>query len=164
MEEAQPLCARCASLGRTCCQNSQIFITSGDIRRITRETGLADGFAEYAVPADPGYLANTETDPVWSRIFGRDGSRRILSRQPGGDCVFLSPAGCRLAMEVRPLICRLYPYDYNDAAIKGVNGHQCPPPERDAPALLLALLSMNRDQAEAWRQTLYREIREEFPD
>ncbi|MDR0362736.1 MAG: hypothetical protein LBJ46_08665 [Planctomycetota bacterium] len=87
---------------------------------------------------------------------------RALARFKGGTCVFLAEDGCRLDEETRPLICRLYPLEYDDRCIKGVSPGLCSSPERDNPVLLLARLGMNRDQAESWRKTLYREIAEEF--
>ncbi|MDR1535960.1 MAG: YkgJ family cysteine cluster protein [Planctomycetota bacterium] len=159
----QSLCARCADLGLTCCQRSQIFLTLGDIRRIRKATGLDSGFFRRATPSQPEYLADPEVDPLWNRIFGLDGDRRILASQSSGDCFFLGCAGCRLSLPIRPLVCRLYPYEYNPSGITGVSGQYCPSPERDAPALLLALLAMNREAAETWRRILYLEIQEEFP-
>ena len=164
MVEFPSLCARCASRGETCCRNSQVFLTLGDVRRIGRAAGSAAVFFEEAPAIDPAYRAGDEIDPVWNRIFDREGRRRILVFRPESGCFFLSAGGCRLPPEIRPLVCRLYPYDYNHVAIKGVYGHRCPEPERNSPALILALLSMNRETAECWRQTLYAEIREEFPD
>ncbi|MDR2392001.1 MAG: YkgJ family cysteine cluster protein [Planctomycetota bacterium] len=158
------LCARCAGLGETCCQNSQVFLTVGDVRRIARAINAASGFFEEVAAADPNYLTGDGIDPVWNRIFDRKGYRRILAFQAEGKCFFLGTNGCRLSLEIRPLVCRLYPYDYNHIAIKGVYGHRCPEPERNSPALILACLSMNREKAESWRQKLYAEIREEFPD
>ena len=32
------LCVRCARLGTTCCQGTEIHVTRGDVRRITLET------------------------------------------------------------------------------------------------------------------------------
>lgn len=123
-----------------------------------------DDFHVRTVPSDPGYRDDFSLDPVWSRIFSASGERRVMASRPGGDCFFLTDCGCGLPLDARPLICRLYPYDYTCYAIKGVNGHRCPGPERDSPAFLLASLAMNRGQAEEWRRALYREIREEFPD
>ncbi|MDR3077862.1 MAG: YkgJ family cysteine cluster protein [Planctomycetota bacterium] len=160
--ESASLCLRCARLGKTCCQNSQIFLTLGDVKRIAQAVGAED-FHVFAAPSDPDYLVDSACDPVWSRIFSANGKRRILAAKPNGDCLFLGDRGCRLSLDARPLICRLYPYDYVDSTIKGVNGHLCPEPERGSPALLLASLAMNREQAEEWRAAIYREIREEFP-
>ena len=162
-EEGESLCSRCASAGVTCCQYTQIFLSLGDVARI-RAVLPGEDFWEYASPADDGYAEDFTYDPVWSRIFAPDGSRRVIRHRPdGGDCHFLTPKGCRLDGDVRPLVCRLYPFDYNAMAIKGVYGHVCPEPERYNAPLLLAMLGMNRDAAEGWRRLLYREIEEEFP-
>ena len=77
--------------------------------------------------------------------------------------MFLGEKGCRLKEDERPMVCRLYPFEYNEKTIKGVTPHHCPEPQRDNHALMLALLGMNRDRAEEWRHTLYQEILEEFP-
>lgn len=158
------VCARCAVKGNTCCQRTQVFITLGDIERVSAAVGDRD-FYEYAV-ADPESRGEGE-DPVWDRIFGSDGNRRILAHKGGkgrGDCLFLGERGCRLALTVRPLVCRLYPFEYDADTIKGVSAHHCPEPERNNQALMLALLGMNRDEAEEWRRMLYEEIEREFPE
>ncbi len=103
-------------------------------------------------------------DPAWGRVFGPDGRVRVIRRGEGRECVFLTPAGCSLSLATRPLVCRLYPFDYNETAIKGVYGPLCPEPERGNGPLLLALLAMGRDEAEGWRRALYEEIRREFPE
>ena len=157
------LCSRCAGLGRTCCQDTQVFVTLGDLRRLRAVAGEGE-FVEHALPVAKDYLRVFEYDAVWSRAFGPGGRRRVLAHLPGGDCRFLSPTGCRLPEAARPLVCRLYPFDYNEETIKGVHGHLCPHPEADNAPLLLALLAMNREKAEEWRKMLYREILEEFPD
>lgn len=161
--DSPSLCSRCAGLGRTCCQDTQIFVTLGDLRRLSAAAGDGE-FVEYAPPACEDYLCGIEYDAAWSRIFGPDGRRRVLAHLPGGDCRFLTRSGCSLPEPARPLVCRLYPFDYNEKTIKGVHGHLCPRPEAGNGPLLLALLAMNREKAEEWRKTLYREIREEFPE
>lgn len=154
----QSLCAHCAERGRTCCQDTQIFLSAGDLERI----GPREAFWEYAAPSEENYRPDFEHDAVWGRIFGADGRRRVLRHQGGGDCHFLTATGCRLPADVRPLVCRLYPFDYNHVAIKGTYGHLCPEPDNGP--LLLAMLGMNRDLAEGWRSLLYREIAQEFPE
>lgn len=153
------LCARCAASGRTCCQDTQVFLTGGDVARID-SVGEA-GFWERRRPAGENYAPDPAHDPLWGRIFADDGSRRVLRHGGAGDCHFLTDAGCRLPAAVRPLVCRLYPFDYNHDTIKGVHGHLCPEPG-NAP-LLLAMLGMNRNEAEGWRKQLYSEIGDEFP-
>lgn len=160
-DQEHPLCARCAAQGKTCCQNTEIFVTLGDVRRIAA-AGHGDDFTAIAPRA--ARVEDNAWDAAWSRLFAADGGRRILAHRPDGDCVFLDANGCRLPMGVRPLVCRLYPYDYNESTIKGVFGHLCPSPEGDNIPFLLAALEMNREAAEGWRKDLYREIREEFPE
>ncbi|MCC8167295.1 MAG: YkgJ family cysteine cluster protein, partial [Planctomycetes bacterium] len=99
-------------------------------------------------------------DAAWSETF-MEPVRIVLAHDGNGDCVFLGGDGCRLPPDIRPLVCRLYPFDYNEDCIKGVHAPLCPAPERDAPALLLAELAMNRNAAETWRRQLYVELRED---
>lgn len=162
MADELSLCARCAASGRTCCQDTQIFLSRGDVRRVSAETP-GEEFWEHAAPADENYEPDFTFDAVWGRIFGPDGRRRVLRHRNGGDCWFLTATGCRLSLEARPLVCRLYPFDYNETSIKGVYGHICPEPEQSNTPMLLALLAMNRCEAENWRRMLYAEIAEEFP-
>ncbi|MCD7897926.1 MAG: YkgJ family cysteine cluster protein [Planctomycetaceae bacterium] len=153
------LCRRCARTGPTCCQRTQVYVTGGDIARIAAATGLID-FHETVPPADPSGGGTLHLDAAWAGTFSEAGST-VLAHAGNGDCVVLVPDGCRLPLAVRPLVCRLYPFDYNEDCIKGVFAPLCPAPERDAPALLLAELAMNRSAAEAWRRRLYDELREE---
>lgn len=159
MADTPSFCRQCAERGPTCCQRAEIYVTPGDIERIAAAVGDRDFFVN-AVPAGDGRPRDAELDPAWSRIFRPDGSRRVLRRM-GGACLFLGDDGCRLAMDVRPLLCRLYPFDYNATALKGVHAHLCPRPERDNAPLLMALLCMNRDEAETWRRQFYEEMAEE---
>lgn len=151
------ICSRCSLSGRTCCQWTEIFLTKGDVERIAA-AGHND-FSEYKeIPKG----IDLSTDPVWALAFDENGSRRILLRDENGDCSFLRQDGCSLSMEARPLLCRLYPFEYDAEGIKGVTANMCPEPENGNAPLLLALLAMNRDEAEVWRAMFYQEIREEF--
>lgn len=158
LPDEENLCSRCARGGSTCCQNTRIFLTRGDMERITA-SGARDFHEHVHIP----WAGDAELDPAWRRTFRPDGLRRVLRHGTGGDCIFLGAEGCALDLATRPLLCRLYPFDYDDNAIKGVHGHRCPYPESANAPLLLALLGMNRDEAEAWRVQFYREIDAEFP-
>ncbi len=159
-EETDSLCARCAASGYTCCHNTRIILTHGDLARIAEVAG--EDFYEY-VNAGKAGKRELEEDPIWAGLFAEGRRLRVLRRQPDGrSCHFLAPNGCRLTLETRPLICRLYPYDYTHGSIKGVHAPYCPEPESDDPDLLLALLGMHRDTAEQWRIALYKEIGEEL--
>ncbi|HAN99118.1 MAG TPA: hypothetical protein DCQ98_17550 [Planctomycetaceae bacterium] len=154
------LCVRCARLGPTCCQSCQIYVGPGDAERISQYVGEpVEAFADFRYPDDPIYLTAHDDDPIWPRtVIREDGHRRVLNRRENGDCTFLGPTGCRLPLEVRPLVCRLYPYDYNQAGIKPRLASGCPvqllPPGRS----LLQELDMNLADAERWHRMLYDEI------
>ena len=156
------LCAQCAGSGRTCCQRTRIFLTAADAARIASATGKPpESFCDHEIPDETPDACLALLDPVWSGILISGDRRRIVAHRPNGDCCFLDADGCVLDSETRPLLCRLYPFDYNNKTIKGVYAHLCPEAiSRNIP-LLLALLGMNRDQAEAWRAALYREIASE---
>ncbi len=154
-----PLCRRCARTGPTCCQRTQVYVTRGDIARIAAATGRSD-FHETVPPVDPSASGTLHLDAAWAGTFTGAG-RTVLAHAVNGDCVFLADDGCRLPLIIRPLVCRLYPFDYNEDCIKGVFAPLCPAPERDAPAFLLAELAMNRNAAEEWRRQLYDELRDE---
>ena len=158
------LCVRCARHRKTCCQTCEVHATLGDVRRIAAHTGLHD-VTEFRAPADPAY-ADQDDDPAWGKyVFRRDGTRRILKKQANGDCLFLGPQGCRLPLEVRPLICRMYPFDYTEVGIKAGELAEGCPLELVRPELgLIGELGMNVDDARRWHQQLYQEIREEGED
>lgn len=148
-------CGHCALKGRTCCQGRAVFLTTGDMARI-------GAFAPDAVPFwERRRVVREASDELWSRIFDAEGAVRVLRLTAAGDCAFLGEKGCRLPMDVRPLVCRLYPYEYSESSLTGIHAHLCPWPERENAPLLLALLEMNRDLAEGWRKSLYEEIRDE---
>lgn len=158
------LCERCAGLTKTCCRQSDVYVTLGDIQRISGAVQPGD-FFEFRVSADPSYN-DQEDDPVWaSSIFRPDGSRRVVKHDSRGNCIFLGDAGCRLSIEIRPLICRLHPHLYNFKEIYSFISPECP----------VTLLETNErleeriqgfDQARAvlWHKMLYDEIGREVKD
>ena len=118
-------CAKCAQAGKTCCQQTEIYVTVADVKRIAASAARID-FFEFRPPADPEYFA-AEDDPPWQQhVFRLDGTRRVLKQQPSGDCIFLTPVGCLLSQEVRPLICRLYPLTYTAAGVQPETDGRCP--------------------------------------
>lgn len=141
-----------------CCQTPDIYVTLGDVRRIEDANGARD-FYEFRASADPRYL-DQDDDPAWREHVIRDGgSRRILKHQAGGDCFFLGPRGCVLPVEARPLVCRLYPFDYNEAEIHDELTPGCPVELLGAGQDLIQVLGMNREDARRWHRQLYDEIR-----
>jgi len=157
------LCVRCARQSLTCCQTSQIYVSPGDARRISAHLDQpVEQFAEFRYPDDPIYLTAHDDDPIWPLTVIRDDDhRRVLKRQENGDCSFLGDAGCRLPMETRPLVCRLYPYDYNEQGLKPTLASGCPIELLPAGRSLLEELEMNEQDARRWHRMLYEEIREE---
>ena len=151
------LCVRCARHMKTCCQTSEVYVTVGDLQRISEFTGLSD-FSEYRPADDPVYLEQDD-DPIWrDNVFRADGTRRVLQRQEGGDCTFLGEQGCVLPLETRPLICRIYPFDYTADGLRERLARGCPTELLAEGQTLLEALDIKRSDAERWHQQLYREI------
>jgi Fe-S-cluster containining protein len=158
MSNDEFICVRCARHRLTCCQISEVYATPGDVDRITAHTGR-DDFSEFRVPDDPYYL-DQDDDPAWrEHVFRPDSSRRVLKREANGNCTFLGPQGCTLPYETRPLVCRLYPYDYNEDGIRTELVEGCPlellPPGQG----LIEALDMRLEDARRWHRQLYAEIR-----
>jgi Fe-S-cluster containining protein len=152
-------CARCARVQKTCCQRTEILVTEGDRLRITVHTGRAD-FWERRPVLDASYVEDDPDDPEWRRATVEpDGRRAMLVKQENGDCTFLGSAGCILPEETRPLVCRLYPFDYTHAGIVGEDPAYCPTvlvdPTRRG---MVDVLGMRRADAERWRAQLYKEL------
>jgi len=157
MVDEEPLCMRCAQCRRTCCQLSEVYVTLGDVQRIAAHTHRSD-FHDYAIPDNPVYLPDDD-DPAWrDGVFRPDGTRRVLRRRPQGDCVFLGPGGCTLPMDVRPLLCRIYPYDFDEHGLRSELAPGCPLELLRPGEGLIEALYMNRTDAEAWHEQLYEEI------
>ncbi|MCL4191093.1 MAG: YkgJ family cysteine cluster protein [Thermoguttaceae bacterium] len=158
--DRESICVRCARQGKTCCQKCEIYVTIGDVGRIHDHIGK-EGFYEFRVPDDPAYL-DQKDDPLWQEsVFQPDGSRRVLRRLANGDCTFLGPCGCVLPLEVRPLVCRLYPYEYNQEGILAELSQNCPTHLLQIGQSLIEALDMNLEQASRWHGQLYRELQRE---
>jgi Fe-S-cluster containining protein len=152
------LCALCARTGKTCCQQTDILLTSGDLGRIEEHTGCTE-FFEFRPPRDPSSLGE-EGDPNWLAYTLRlDGTRRVLRQDPAGNCSFLTPAGCTLPVEVRPLICRLHPVTYTEVGLVGVSP-DCPSHLAPAGGDLLSSVGMDLVMARRWHRQLYDELRQ----
>ncbi len=153
------LCARCARHYSTCCQKTDIYVTLGDVRRIAVASSATD-FTEYRAAEDASYDQTLE-DPFWQHhVFRPDGTRRVLKQQANGDCHFLGAQGCTLALIERPLICRIYPFDYDVDGIKERPAGGCPVQLLRPGQRLLQVLGMDRAEAERYRAQLYAELPE----
>ncbi len=154
------LCVRCARHMKTCCQFSEIYVTKGDVQRITTHSGQTE-FHEYRKPNNPVY-ADQDDDPIWrDHVFRADGSRRVLKKQANGDCHFLGPQGCQLPLDVRPLVCRIYPFDYTADGIKTELSKGCPTELLRPGQGLLQALDMTLEQVIPWHKQLYEELKAE---
>lgn len=112
-------------------------------------------------PSDPVYLHHPD-DPIWlETVIQPDSTRRVLVRRDNGDCRYLSATGCILPATIRPLICRIYPYDYNENGLVERLASGCPVQLLRNDETLLDSLGMQREEAERWHKQLYIEIREE---
>ena len=159
----ETLCARCAKHGKTCCQGREIYLTPGDVRRIRAVTGNVL-FTEWMPTTEPAYL-DQDDDPVWRQhVFGSDGSRRILKRQANGDCIFLSSGGCRLALAVRPLLCRLHPFTYTGYRIDNEPDSDCPKHLLVSGESVFEAIHTSMELAQQWHRQLYEEISTDDPD
>jgi Fe-S-cluster containining protein len=85
----------------------------------------------------------------------------VLKQQPNGDCVFLGGRGCTLSLEARPLVCRLYPYDFTEQRILAEPARGCPVELLLPNQRLFEVLELNQRDAVRWHQQLYQEIRME---
>lgn len=157
MSAEDGLCAKCAKERITCCQQREIYITLGDVERISAYTDQVE-FIEFRVPTDPAYL-DQDDDPVWKEyVFRADNSRRVLKRDEKGNCTFLKKNGCELPEDIRPLVCRLYPFSYTSDGILLDLEHDCPVHLLQQGQTLIDALNMSFDKAQIWHQMLYQEI------
>jgi len=155
------LCSRCALLSKTCCRNSDIYLTTGDVRRIAGITSRKD-FFEFRTPSDPVYTDQAD-DPVWfTSVFRTDGSRRVMKQDKTGNCVFLEGSGCRLTMRARPLVCRLHPHLYNSKQIYASISADCPLSLMESDERIENLIQgFDWKKARLWHEMLYKEINQE---
>ena len=154
------LCTLCARLSKTCCVETDIFVTMGDVRRIFNFTMKLD-FYEFRGCSTEAYRDQSD-DPQWDhQVFRPDGTRRVLKRESSGRCLFLNAMGCALPLDVRPLICRLHPHLYNAKGFYPDLAPECPvhllPPGAH---LEETIQGFRQAEAENWHHLLYQEIME----
>lgn len=147
---------------KTCCQRAEILVTAGDRERIAAHSGRRDAWS-LRRPEDASYLEHDPDDPNWLRYTtDAQGRRWMLTRRQNGDCTFLGAQGCVLPLNVRPLVCRLYPFSYTERGLDDIDDGYCPTETllKDEPAgsTMLTVLDMNRVEAERWRAHLYAEL------
>jgi Fe-S-cluster containining protein len=132
----------------------QIYLTGEDIKRISNVIG-SSGFFRYEKPWS--WCERDEADPVWEKhVFGCS-RRRVVRRRVDGSCHFLGENGCVLDLEIRPLVCRLYPYEYRPDGIHGVHP-KCPVSRSETPETDFKTMGMRSDRVNAWHAAFYAEL------
>ena len=112
-----PVCARCPRvLGGSCCEVKEgeqlATLTRADVERIRAHTGLAARRFVGEEYLTEGEAADYEARRPLYRGYFRRAPVRWTLRTRAGACVFHSPErGCGLPGEVRPVACRLYPFE-----------------------------------------------------
>ena len=125
-------CSECSKLQPTCCEYTDICVTDGDIKRISDYSGGNDFYHLMPVSEEMkhyyGDYRNVEKglDIYYKYLFDEEGKRNILKRVENNRCFFLTPDGCSLPPTAKPIICRLYPYDWNDHKDIWIDPHYCP--------------------------------------
>jgi len=180
-----PVCARCPrALGRSCCEvapgEALATLTRADVARIAAHTGLgARRFVEEEGLDEEAAAAYEAGRPLFRGYFRKGPVRLTLQQRPqaggGSACVFHRPgAGCALSAQVRPIACRLYPFDvfadgswgvmpgrYGALAAAREGGGAClaveEGPETGELAALLAAFHTTREALEALGAELARE-------
>ncbi|MBX5483094.1 MAG: YkgJ family cysteine cluster protein [Myxococcaceae bacterium] len=111
------VCARCPKLlGASCCEvkpgEHLATLTRADVARIRDHLRrAAHTFVDEEVLSDAEVRDYEARRPLYRGYFRR-GPVRWTLRQHDGACVFHDRArGCVLPVEVRPLACRLYPFE-----------------------------------------------------
>lgn len=113
-----PPCARCPKvLGASCCEpgpeDRLTTLTHADVARIAAHTGRsARSFTEEEWLTAEETFAYETRRPIFAGYFRAAPRRLTLARGPRGACVLHHPErGCTLPSAVRPLACRLYPFE-----------------------------------------------------
>jgi len=157
------LCEQCKKLDKTCCQlgSGVVLITDGDIKRISSFTKDVY-FWKFEEPKD--YLLNrikSSYDPKMRfYALSNDFKVQTLKHKENGDCIFLSISGCALPMEIRPLHCRIHPYEFVEEQVVGITFAHCPVHLLEKRGDLPDELNIRYDDAEKWVKMFYGELRE----
>lgn len=149
-------CAVCASLGKACCKGYQIYLTPGDVSRISDYLNSSDFYT-----VEPPVLSDIEPDydPLWlPMIMSEDRQVRVLKRGADKQCSLATDKGCQLPLDRRPLVCRLFPYYYLEDGILGIDA-ACPISNDCNWRTVLNRMDMDEVKAKSWVDLLYKEIR-----
>jgi uncharacterized protein len=159
-------CEICARKQITCCEREHIEVplTAGDIRRIAGFTGRNDFYNLLPIREE---LKKVYENPqnvrpggeIYVRhLFDAEGRRNVLAKRDSHSCLFLSADGCELPPDVRPLACRLYPYDWNDDAEIWIDAGYCPHGHFADEEELKSSICLPEAEARRLVELFYREI------
>jgi Fe-S-cluster containining protein len=85
----------------------------GEIQRIAEFTGKDPSYFIDNSPLTQNqlefYTGNTVEDPLWAQLFSTWTKPTGLK----GRCNFLKREGCSLPYHIKPLLCQIYPLDFN---------------------------------------------------
>ena len=136
-------------------------MTEKDIERITAYTGSNDF---WLLEAPREYLENrirSSFDPNLRKyVLSENGKVYTLRHAENGSCMFLKEKGCELPMEIRPLYCRIHPYDFVEDEVTGITFVDCPVNLLDRPGDLPDMINIKYDDAKRWVKMFYNELRE----
>jgi Fe-S-cluster containining protein len=174
-----PVCARCpAALGGSCCEVKEdeqlATLTRADVERIAGHTRLASRrFVTEEYLSEEEAADYEARRPLYRGYFHRGPVRLTLITRSGA-CVFHEQGrGCGLPADVRPVACRLYPFErwpdgswsvqmsrYGDLAEARAGGGAClAVEEAEGMEEVLSAFGSTRESVEALGEQLARETR-----
>lgn len=103
-----------------CCTQFGVCITPSDILRITAATGMKP--AEFVAVIDDPHERERHEPAVM--ISGRP-SLLVLKWRTDRVCMFYGPGKCAI-YDVRPMLCRTYPFVLTKHEISDIKGRVCP--------------------------------------
>ncbi|HZH17845.1 MAG TPA: hypothetical protein VE057_26070 [Archangium sp.] len=175
-----PVCARCpVVLGGSCCEVKEdehlATLTRADVERMTAHTRLAPRrFVAEEYLTEEEAVAYEARRPLYRGYF-RKGPVRLTLATRAGACVFHEKGrGCVLPSDVRPVACRLYPFErwpdgswsvqvsrYGDLAEARAGGGAClGVEEAEGMEEVLAAFGTTRESVESLGEQLAEETRD----
>ena len=175
-----PVCARCpVVLGGSCCEVKEdehlATLTRADVERMSAHTRLAPRrFVVEEYLTEEEAVAYEVRRPLYRGYF-RKGPVRLTLATRAGACVFHEKGrGCGLPSDVRPVACRLYPFErwpdgswsvqvsrYGDLAEARAGGGAClGVEEAEGMDDVLAAFGTTRESVESLGEQLAEETRD----
>ncbi len=112
MSDPYAICHACGLAGKDCCHTPHaIFVGVVEAVKIHKKTGLKySAFLSYTKFDEWQYIeAFSELIP--------SGKTLAFIRKPDGACIFHAETGCQI-FDIRPLICRVFPFWYEQDIYK----------------------------------------------